>query len=57
MVTPTLSSISPTTVAAGGAGFTLTATGTNFVSGTVILWDGVATADHRDLHDPAHAGR
>lgn len=42
VVTPTLSSISPSTVAAGSAGFTLTATGTNFVSGTQILWDGVA---------------
>lgn len=42
VVTPTLSSISPATVAAGSAGFTLTATGTNFVSGTAILWNGVA---------------
>jgi hypothetical protein len=42
VVTPTLSAISPATVAAGSQGFTLTATGTNFVSGTQILWDGVA---------------
>lgn len=42
VVTPTLTSISPSTVAAGSAGFTLTATGTNFVSGTQILFDGVA---------------
>ena len=40
VVTPTLSSITPSTVAAGSAGFTLTATGTNYVSGTKILWDG-----------------
>jgi len=42
VVTPTLSSISPASVAAGSAGFTLTATGTNYTSGTQILWDGVA---------------
>ncbi len=42
VVTPTLSSISPASVAAGSAAFTLTATGTNFTSGTQILWDGVA---------------
>ena len=42
VVTPTLTSISPATVAAGSAGFTLTATGTNFTAGTQILWDGIA---------------
>lgn len=42
VVTPTLTSISPSTVAAGSAGFTLTANGTNFTSGTQILWNGVA---------------
>ena len=42
VVTPTLTAISPATVAAGSAGFTLTATGTNFTSGTQILWDGIA---------------
>lgn len=42
VVTPTLSSISPSTVTAGSSGFTLTATGTNFTSGTQILWNGVA---------------
>ncbi len=42
VVTPTLTSISPATVAAGSAGFTLTATGTNFTAGTEILWDGIA---------------
>ena len=44
VVTPTLSSITPSTIAAGSAGFTLTANGTNFVSGTKIVWDGVAQA-------------
>lgn len=42
VVTPTLSSLTPATVASGSAGFMLTATGTNFASGTQILWDGVA---------------
>ena len=42
VVAPTLTSVSPTTVAAGSAGFTLTATGTNFTSGTQLLWDGSA---------------
>jgi hypothetical protein len=42
VVTPTLTAISPSTVAAGSQGFTLTATGTNFVSGTQILWNGIA---------------
>jgi hypothetical protein len=42
VVAPTLTSISPSTVAAGSDGFTLTATGTNFTSGTQILWDGIA---------------
>lgn len=44
VVTPTLTSISPATIAAGGAGFTLTANGTNFTSGTKIVWDGVPQA-------------
>jgi len=42
ILAPTLTSITPTTVAAGGAAFTLTATGSNFVSGTTILWDGTS---------------
>ncbi|HVJ07403.1 MAG TPA: hypothetical protein VM554_03405 [Acidisarcina sp.] len=42
VVTPTLSSISPSTIAAGSAGFTLTANGSNFTGGTKIVWDGVA---------------
>ena len=40
VLAPTLSSINPTSVAAGSAGFTLTASGTNFAQGTTILWDG-----------------
>jgi hypothetical protein len=42
IVAPTLTSITPNSVAAGSAGFTLTATGTNFTSGTQLLWDGIA---------------
>lgn len=42
VLAPTLSSITPTTVQAGSGAFTLTATGTNFASGTTILWDGVS---------------
>jgi hypothetical protein len=37
---PTLSSISPSSTAAGSAGFTLTASGSDFVSGSVIRWNG-----------------
>jgi hypothetical protein len=37
---PTLASLSPASVAAGSADFVLTATGTNFINGTTILWNG-----------------
>src|SRR6266478_5799244 len=39
---PTVSSLSPASGTAGGAGFTLTITGTNFVSGDTLLWNGSA---------------
>jgi hypothetical protein len=39
---PTLTSISPTSATAGGAAFTLTATGTNFVSSSVVNFNGAA---------------
>jgi len=42
VLTPTLSAINPASIAAGSPAFTLTATGTNFASGTQILWNGVA---------------
>src|SRR5208282_5846338 len=35
-----LTSISPTTAVAGGAAFTLTLNGSNFVSGDSVLWNG-----------------
>jgi len=37
---PTLTSISPTSAAAGGSAFTLTVTGTNFVSTSKVRWNG-----------------
>jgi hypothetical protein len=39
---PTLTSLDPTTIAAGGAGFTLTVTGTNFDASSVVRWNGAA---------------
>jgi Domain of unknown function (DUF1929) len=41
---PTLSSLSPTSAAAGGPAFTLTVNGTNFVNGAVVNWNGNARA-------------
>ncbi|MDB5885614.1 MAG: hypothetical protein JWR74_1785, partial [Polaromonas sp.] len=37
---PVLSSVSPTSAAAGGAGFTLTVNGSNFVTGSKVRWNG-----------------
>ena len=37
---PALSTITPNNAAAGGGPFTLTLTGTNFVSGAVVRWNG-----------------
>ena len=39
---PVLSSISPTSATAGGAAFTLTVTGSNFVNGAQVKWDGAS---------------
>jgi len=39
---PTISSLSPAFVSAGGAGFTLTVNGTGFVSGSTFHWGGTA---------------
>lgn len=39
---PTLTTISPSSATAGGASFTLTAAGTNFISSSVISWNGAA---------------
>jgi hypothetical protein len=39
---PSLSSISPASASAGSAAFTLTVTGTNFVNGSTINWNGSA---------------
>lgn len=37
---PSLTSISPNSATAGGPAFTLTVTGTNFVSGSIVQWNG-----------------
>ena len=37
---PTLTSLSPMTVTMGGSSFTLTVTGSNFVNGSLIQWNG-----------------
>ena len=41
---PTLGALSQTIASAGSAAFVLTLTGTNFVAGTVVNWNGVALA-------------
>ncbi len=40
--TPTVTSLSPVSATAGGAAFTLTVNGTNFLSGAVVQWSGTA---------------
>jgi hypothetical protein len=42
VLAPTLSSITPDTVAAGSADFSLTASGSNFSQGTTLLWNGIS---------------
>ena|GEM_PF-6135213 len=37
---PTITSLSPASATAGGPAFTLTVNGTNFVSGSTVLWNG-----------------
>lgn len=39
---PTLASVSPDTVSAGGGGFNLVVTGTNFDASSVVRWNGAA---------------
>ncbi|MEP7342740.1 MAG: IPT/TIG domain-containing protein [Acidobacteriota bacterium] len=39
---PTISSLSPNSVTAGGAAFTLTINGANFVNGSTVWWNGSA---------------
>jgi dipeptidyl aminopeptidase/acylaminoacyl peptidase len=41
---PALNSINPVSATAGGAAFTLTATGSNFVQGAVVRWNDAALA-------------
>src|SRR5204862_8143989 len=39
---PALASLTPNSATAGGPAFTLTANGTNFVTGATVLWNGAA---------------
>jgi len=39
---PTLTSVSPSAVTAGGAAFTLTVNGSNFLNGATVMWNGTA---------------
>jgi len=39
---PTIASLNPTSAAAGGGAFSLTVTGTNFVSSSTVEWNGVS---------------
>jgi hypothetical protein len=41
---PALSSIAPTSIGAGSPGFALVVTGTNFVSGSIVRWNGADLA-------------
>ena len=41
---PATTGLSPATATAGGPGFTLTVTGTNFISGSVVRWNGADRA-------------
>jgi hypothetical protein len=38
----TITTLAPTSATAGGAGFTLTVTGTNFASGATVKWNSTA---------------
>jgi uncharacterized protein (TIGR03437 family) len=56
---PLITSVSPTVVNAGDAAFTLTVTGSNFVAGTILRWNGqdrpttVADGNHLTARIPA----
>lgn len=54
-VSPTLSSIDPTSANAGGSSFTLTVSGADFAVGAEILWNGVPLSGSRDTSETAHA--
>src|SRR5579864_5967288 len=43
-VMPTISQLNPNDVTHGGAGFTLTVDGTNFLTNAVVNWNGAAQA-------------
>jgi len=54
-VSPSVSSISPTSAEAGGSSFTLTVSGADFAVGAAILWNGVALSGSRESSETAHA--
>jgi hypothetical protein len=39
---PVVSSIAPTSATAGGPGFALTVSGSNFTTGSIVLWNGIS---------------
>jgi hypothetical protein len=41
---PTVTALTPNTATAGGAAFTLTVDGTNFITGSSVLWNGTSRA-------------
>lgn len=41
---PTITQLSPSSMTAGSAAFTLTVSGANFASGAVVYWNGAATS-------------
>ena len=51
---PTITTISPTSAAVNGAGFTLTVNGNNFVNGSVVNFNGTAKSYHLRQRDEGH---
>ena len=43
---PTISSLSPNNMDAGGSGFSIAVTGSNFAAGSKLRWDGVSRTTH-----------
>ncbi len=53
---PTTTGLAPTSATAGGPAFTLTVTGTNFVTGSTVSLERGGAHHHLRLGDPAHRG-
>ncbi|MBI5653990.1 MAG: hypothetical protein HZC40_26605 [Chloroflexi bacterium] len=43
-IAPAITSLAPSSTTAGGAGFTLTVNGSNFINGAIVYWNGSARA-------------